>query len=564
MLATPQSATRSIEGPAATLSSPSTVITNPNSSNLNVGISETNSNVDTNTNTKREKKVNGAIQTSNTIFSLKRLEISDFVSRFQKILKESWDSYQIAVSLFIVGKLSRDELMDQIAPVLSNKETRCMHNKLLMSMLANCYKEEPLDGISSSVFGNATKKRKIGNKSSQYENLKKDILSLSVRERVRLKGITKDSGKKGLISNVMILSRQSMVPRVPIVTNQNNNSEQQQQQQQQQQEQQQQQQQQQENSGKATDVNGSPKSVTNSNINNSKANQLEMTWISVNDILDMINEPLSTESYELPERKRMRDIMLGLAREHGLLGGVSMKAVDVLYLGLRSHLKSIVSNIIDNVKVKKEEESNKKRAYEENDDEISAKVASYDSRSSLRPVGSARDISANGLGDGNDGKRRKITITTEDVLDSFTQTPHMVQPYGTIDYLINGKLKNDDDYELVYQELVNCGGVVGNGGLASTSIGNAGTVSSISGMGISDGEEKVVLNSNYNGLDSYVIPNKFTDVSFLLKSKEKPEHEHSSHPDESVPKINLALRDKDISTPDELNWVINDLLSEEL
>jgi transcriptional coactivator HFI1/ADA1 len=516
-----------------------------------------------NTSSHTETSINKSISRNNKItlksnnlkmmhpHSKKRVEISKFVKKFQQKLGDEWDAYQIAVSLFIVGKLSRNELIEQIAPVLENKETKHMHNQLLMSMLANCFKREPLDGISSSIFGNSSKKRQSTNKSSQYENLKKDILSLSIRERVRIKAITKESGKKGIMQNVMVMSRQALIPKVPIVTNhlKNNNIE---------------------NlktndvnagpnSGTNTNLNGSPKSVTNtsnsdigsndnaSTGNNISSNNLEMTLISVKDILDMINEPLCTESFEFPERKRLRNFMLGLIREHGLLGSVSMKSVDVLYLGLIYHMKSIITNLIDNVRINTEIDSSK---FDKN--EMAADT--YSTAESSSCIGK---------------KRKRITITVEDLLDSFSLTPHMIQPYGTIDYLLDTKLKNDDDYDIIYREFLTsnhqhttyCTTNMKNTGVKITNTSN---VNNTKTNDIWDEIERVITETNYNGQENYVFPNKITDISHLLKSHKTIEQEKISNPNDPVPKINLALKNKEIGTPDELAWVLNDLLGEEV
>lgn len=425
----------------------------------------------------------------------KRLEISHFVSQFQKILGDMWDSYQIAVSLFIVGKLSRTELMQQIGPILNQKHTKHMHNKLLLSMLANCYKKEPLHGVTSSVFG-TSKKRISKNKSSQYEKLKRDVLSLPIRERVRIKGITKESGKKGLIQNTMIQTRQALVPKVPIVTNHSSNN----------------------------NTNGS--TITSSISNASKVNTLEMTLISVKDILEMIGEPLSTETYELPERKKMRDFMLGLVRENGLLGGVSMKAVDVLYLGLTYHLKSIITDILDNVRVKNYGDI----------DPVEDKIP-----------------------------RNSITITAEDFFDYINLSPSTIKPYGTIDRLINTKLLNDDDYELIYNEVVgSTGGTNDFDGMHNKSRNeDPGTGKEESEGDLWEEIEKVIADHGLNGQPAYVIPEKYTNVSCMLKSHKIIQREKTPHKDDTAPKVNLSLKDKDIGTPDELNWVINDLLSED-
>ncbi|TID30684.1 hypothetical protein CANINC_000600 [Pichia inconspicua] len=450
----------------------------------------------------------------------KRVEINKFVKRFQKILGPQWDAYQMAVSLFIVGKLSREELMEEIATVVNRKETRHMHNQLLMTMLANCYKNEPLDGVNSGFFGHSAKKRQLGGTSSQYERLKKDILSLSVRERIRLKSITRDSGKKNINMNTMIATRQAMVPKVPVVTNNSVNSA---------------------NSSTTetksigTDVNGSPKQMNSvedgadvkqldSSQTQKSGNNLEMTLIAVKDILDMIDEPLCTESFELPERRRLRNIMLGLAREHGLLGGVSMKAVDVLYHGIAYYLKTLFTYLIDFV-----------RARNENTDAIEQNSGT---------------------------KKKRVTITSEDVHDLFSIIPHLIQPYGTIDYLLDCKLKNDDDYEIISAEVEDL--------IKGKDTDLPENIESISDSNLWNEIERVISDGSYNGYSSYVIPNKITDVSSLLRSheeiqKEKVEQQQIQASESiSVPKLNLAFKDKELGTPDELCWVINDLLAEEM
>ena len=597
----------------------------------------------------------------------KRIEIGKSVTIFQKILGKKWDAYQIALSLFIVGRLSREELMEDISFVLENEETSKMHNQLLLSILANCYREEPFDGVTSSVFGNASKKRKSGTTSSQYEKLKKDILSLSIRERIRIKGITKDPTKRSVIQNSMAMSRQALVPKVPIVTNNHH------------------QQQVNNNSNSTTSLNGSPKSndanIQQQSVN--KTNTLEMTMIAVKDILDMVNEPLCSETYELPERKRMRDIMLGLARERGLLGGVSMKAVDVLYLGLQYHLKSIISNIIDNMKVKEsldddddatnleietgminvrdtniedkdddadndddydvdqnneyhgdevtneneisnedneatennenedkdsedkdsknknENENNEKDKEEENENEDEDDGATTITSSSTRKLNESEDTKDENLSEVNNDnevtlettnaeenvvlnrdksedtklekenniqntnepienddtkkhtldenkdsrtKRRKFTITTEDVFDSFSLTPYTIQPYGTLDLLIDNKLKNDDDYDIIAEEVM------------ESKRQNNSMWAEI---------DRVITDTGFNGLNSYIIPNKLSDISHLLKPNERIGDPNAAGSGSESSNTNLALRDKDIGTPNELSWVINDLLAED-
>lgn len=101
---------------------------------------------------------------SDTRDGMSRVDIDGLVMKFQKRLGKKWDDYQMVVSLFLIGKLSRDELMEKLEETLDSTTIR-FHNQLLLANLANCLRAEPSDGMSSAGFGSQTqqnKKRKTG------------------------------------------------------------------------------------------------------------------------------------------------------------------------------------------------------------------------------------------------------------------------------------------------------------------------------------------------------------------------------------------------------------------
>lgn len=282
-------------------------------------------------------------------------DVGAIVGVFQKRLgAERWAQYQGHLSAFLTGRTTRQELLLASQDVLQTKQHRKLHNRLLLAMLAASFKAQGRgDGGAQGGFG-SQRRRKTQKGGSQWEQLKQVVLSLPIRERMRIKAITREAGKRGLTSNVIVQTRQALVPKVPIVT-------------------------------------GNTPEIQNRN--------LARTMVSVKDILDTLNAPLCTESYELPERTVLRDRMLGTAREGGVLGTVALKAADMLYLGLQFYLKEIVSAAMDNV---------------------------------IRT---------------RDGGKQ--TLTLEDMADLFTLQPHLVEPYGSMDYLTDVLLQNDDDFEMV-------------------------------------------------------------------------------------------------------------------
>ena len=73
----------------------------------------------------------------------KRLELQDLVKEFQAKLGGDWDKYHESLSLFLVGKLSRAELVSQITPILKGGLVK-YHNKLLLLNFVSSLQNGPL------------------------------------------------------------------------------------------------------------------------------------------------------------------------------------------------------------------------------------------------------------------------------------------------------------------------------------------------------------------------------------------------------------------------------------
>ncbi|OUM54325.1 hypothetical protein BVG19_g3696 [[Candida] boidinii] len=455
----------------------------------------------------------------------KRIEIDALVTDFRKKLGKNWDNYQITISLFLVGKLSRNELMTELKKIL-DKQTIRLHNQLLLSNLANSLSDfRPDQDASTSGFGNQinnlNKKRKISSsKSSQYEMIQKDILALSIRERKRLKAITKDSGRKGILNSIVTMTRQSLVPKVPIATTHD------------------------------AALGGNTSS-----------------WGT--EVLQSIQTPLCSESYELPDNENLKLRMLGISREHGLLGKIDNKSIEFLISGLESYLRSIIETSIDTVKYRR-------RKYELND---------------VTDGGGGINNNSMKIGKKNNKKKknRKIILTVEDMFDTFEKLPHLIEPGEPNLSLRYNRLQNDDmiDFSnLKYTKLKenSSGGNSSNSNNHNISDNNLqikspftspikdnitsrldksdislqtneqqknGSIVKIEKQEL-NGSENTNTSTNSNTTSSNSNNNSNSSNSSNSNNLQRTRQQHT---------INLSLSDPNLGTSNELNSLLNDLLS---
>lgn len=327
----------------------------------------------------------------------KRLELEKLMREFQSKLGPNWEKYHEALLYFLIGKLSRPELVSIILPLLRNDNLVHYHNKLLLTQLANSTKEfAPQDYVAGAddfaFFWNKKAAKLTKVKLLQYEKFKQNIMGLPIKERLRIKSITKDSGKQGKLNQGITLTRHSLLPKIPMIQD----KEQQQ----------------------------------------LHVNSL-VQWQQ--DVVNGINTPICTDTYELPDYETLSKRVLMTMREYGLTGGVLASVLEVLLLGLELYLKSIMEKAIDTAKYRENKYSN-------NDYLPSTLILDEDVLSSP-------------------AKRRRVeepirqltkdtTLGIEDIYETLEMFPHLIEPCGP-KYRISGvMLENDDasantlDYQL--------------------------------------------------------------------------------------------------------------------
>ncbi|CCD25436.1 Hfi1p NDAI_0F01170 [Naumovozyma dairenensis CBS 421] len=384
----------------------------------------------------------------------KRLDLSPMIEKFTSILgRPNWIKYAQLLSLFILGKLSRKELSRELEFIFnsvgihnvsssSNKKLHIdiatiagdtlslkrqrkrlhnkriltrLHNQLLLGVLTNSLKDSPLSkkgsrfgfqnassssssssGTNVGISASTNKNMKRSNKtSSQIEIYKKIVLSLPIADRNRLKLITKDAGKQGFIYCSVLQSRLNIVPKIPIVSE--------------------------------------PETLKRIKSNNLKT---PLEWSQ--DIMNGFNTPLCTDNYSLPDVDSLYLKMTGISREHGLVGNVDTRCIDILMMGLDHYLKNIIEFTIDSVRYRKKKYSD----YYDLDDDIGF----------YKPVTGAETIGDDSSSDNKkqdrDDENAKdiISLTNEDLYNTLNIFPNLIESTTSAYYnLTNLGLLNDDE-----------------------------------------------------------------------------------------------------------------------
>lgn len=242
--------------------------------------------------------------------SASRLQVDDMMTSFQKQLGPNWDRYRDVLTHFLVGRLSRHELQEALDGILDRSMVK-MHNQFLLANLCNSLRAAPADGATGRMSSWSRKRGRGGagaqkvKGDTQMAQLKKEVLSLPPRERKRIKAITREAGKKGYISSTIINTRQAMLPRIPFVHDKDQ-------------------------VGKQGNT---------------------VTWTQ--DIIHAYQTQLATESRELPDADHLRSRMIGIALEHGVLGGLGQNVVELIQVGLEYYLKGIIQETVEMVKLRK-------------------------------------------------------------------------------------------------------------------------------------------------------------------------------------------------------------------
>lgn len=442
--------------------------------------------------------------------SSKRIELESLIREFQTKLGSDWDKYHESLSLFLVGKLSRNELVQNITPILKNG-LRKYHNKLLLLNLSNSLKDGPLDFQSEfASFWNKKANKTKNVRSSQYEKFKQNIMGLPIKERRRIKNITRESGKKGKLNASITLTRHSMLPKIPMIQD----TEQQQ----------------------------------------LQVNNL-VQWQQ--DVVNGINTPIATENYEIPDYDNLSRRILMTMREHGLTGGLNNQVLEVVLLGLEAHLKNVIESAIDVARYRE-------KKYTTNDF-ISTTLSSMQPNNTI-----TNEKKRKAVDESENEKKRTVTLRIEDLNDTFEMFPHLIEPNGPKLRLPNVMLQNDDmiskdyDYDLPPRlEMLN--EPTSNGILKKDMASSNGSVKTESNQKqpYTDGSSQIDHKPEENGekeLNNKESKSPVKDKEQVPDSGKQTIQHLQQNSQNNTPEQKPSV-DQHVGTSDELKWVIHDLIS---
>lgn len=322
----------------------------------------------------------------------KRVQLEVLIREFQQKLGNDWDKYHEALTMFLIGKLSRQEMVTIVGPLLKNGLIK-YHNKFLLLNFANSLQDSPAEFSSELASFWNKKNAKLKNvKSTQYEKIKQNIMGLPLKERRRIRNITRESGKRNKLNAAITLTRQALLPKIPMIQD---------------------------------------KEQQQLQVNNL------VQWQQ--DVVNGINTPLALSLYELPDYDNLSRRVLMIMRENGLTGGVAAQVLEIISLGLESHLKNIIENAVDVVRYREKKYASNMFLQAGIQGKEGDLLDGLDSNGMF-----GRNSRKRQHEDVGDTPKRTVVLNIDDMYNTLEMFPHMVEPGGPRLRLSNVMLQDDD------------------------------------------------------------------------------------------------------------------------
>lgn len=296
-----------------------------------------------------------------------KIDVNALMAEFsQELGPLRWEEYRVTLSHFLMGKLSRPELVLQLREKLTmSPRDLHNHNTLVLSLLANACRGAPAHvDFGGAGFSSVRRSGVRDLTESRESRLFQEVLSLPARDRRRIKAIGQDPDTPPLIPPPppsLQASRQEMLPHIPYLPDQKSRLA---------------------SKGINARIVGGRPGVLNGNAPTARDAAMPsmqpqassvavakpdtnnphplmdplldlhpgkgsgpLTWTQ--DILQGLETPLISETHEFPENNVLATQMLGVALENGLLQGIGAGTTDMMFLGLESYLRNIVDQLVE-------------------------------------------------------------------------------------------------------------------------------------------------------------------------------------------------------------------------
>lgn len=334
------------------------------------------------------------VSNTQSLNSNKRVQLEVLIREFQQKLGNDWDKYHEALTMYLIGKLSRPEMVAIVSPLLNDGLYK-YHNKFLLLIFANSLQDIPGEFSSElASFWNKKNAKSKNVKSTQYEKIKQNIMALPLKERRRIRSIRRESGKINKLNAGITLTRQALLPKIPMIQD---------------------------------------KEQQQLQVNNL------VQWQQ--DVVNGINTPLASTLYELPDHDNLSRQVLMTMRENGLTGGVSAQILEIIGLGLEAYLKNIIESAIDVVRYRENKYASNMflQAGLQENTKGGGQMNGPDFADGIFGGGRKRKHE-----EIDDTPKRTVVLNIDDMYNTLEMFPHMVEPGGPRLRLLNVMLQNDD------------------------------------------------------------------------------------------------------------------------
>ncbi|KAL2313440.1 Transcriptional coactivator hfi1 [Schizosaccharomyces pombe] len=223
--------------------------------------------------------------------------ISQIISEMQSLLGSSFEVYTKTMTDFLIGQLSRKEMKSMLLTFAGKSNFDKLHNSIIFHILKLMQKNNDTSSalhhlpwfkrkkVDNSLFLH----KKISSQNAQVRLIKRIVMSLSYKDRARIKTALKEKPvTPSLISGLLLETRIAKLPKIPVSRD-------------------------------------------------------KLNSVFVNDIKAGYVAPLACETLELPDSESLKERITAISLENGLLGGVQKGVSDIILAGLESHLKNILS-----------------------------------------------------------------------------------------------------------------------------------------------------------------------------------------------------------------------------
>ena len=123
-----------------------------------------------------------------------RIDVEPLYTTIKSTISDAdWTTYKTSLSSFLLGNLNQEELSQRLDRILITRELENAHNKLILGIYGNLWRDAPEAGVASWVssgdkVGGATAGGKAKGDEGE-KRLKGEVMALNRRERKRLKAV---------------------------------------------------------------------------------------------------------------------------------------------------------------------------------------------------------------------------------------------------------------------------------------------------------------------------------------------------------------------------------------